>query len=92
MKIVWSKETLENYLKVLDYLLENWTIKEIERFENNFDELIERLKSHKEICPKSKLLNFRKCKIDENNSLIYQEVNHTIFLITIIDNRSFHSY
>ena len=29
---------------------------------------------------------------DENNSLIYQEVNHTIFLITIIDNRSFHSY
>ena len=72
MKIVWSKETLENYLKILDYLLENWTIKEIERFENNFDELIERLKSHKEICPKSKLLNFRKCKIDENNSLIYQ--------------------
>ena len=71
MKIIWSKETLENYLKVLDYLLENWTIKEIERFENNFDELIERLKSHKEICPKSKLLNFRKCKIDENNSLIY---------------------
>ena len=52
MKIIWSKETLENYLKVLDYLLENWTIKEIERFENNFDELIERLKSHKEICPK----------------------------------------
>lgn len=47
MKIIWSKETLENYLKVLDYLLENLTIKEIERFEINFDELIERLKSHK---------------------------------------------
>lgn len=92
MKIVWSQETLENYIKVLDYLLENWTIKEIEKFENSFDELIERLKSPKEICPKSKLLNYRKCRIDENNSLIYQEVNQTIFLISIIDNRSSHNY
>ena len=37
-------------------------------------------------------LNYRKCCIDEHNSLIYQEVNHTIFLITIIDNRSLHNY
>lgn len=92
MEIVWSQEILTNYLKVLDYLLENWSIKEIEKFEKNFDQLIQRLQSHKEICPKSKLLNFRKCKIDENNSLIYQELNQTIFLITIINNRSSHNY
>lgn len=92
MEIIWSQETLENYLKVLDYLLEKWSVKEIERFENKFDQLIERLITHKEICPKSKLFNFRKCKIDEYNSLIYQEINNKIFLITIIDNRSSHSY
>lgn len=53
MEIVWSDESLQNYFGVLDYLLENWTIKQVEKFENSFDALIERLKSNKEICPKS---------------------------------------
>ncbi|MDQ1163294.1 hypothetical protein QE422_003662 [Chryseobacterium sp. SORGH_AS 447] len=35
MEIIWSEETFENYIKVIDYLLENWTMKEVERFENN---------------------------------------------------------
>ena len=92
MEIVWSDESLQNYFGVVDYLLENWTIKQVEKFENSFDALIERLKSNKEICPKSKFLNYRKYLIDEHNSLIYQEVNHTIFLIAIIDNRSLNNY
>jgi len=92
MEIIWSEETLKNYLKVIDYLFENWKIKEIERFENHFNRLIDNLKSNAAICPKSKILNLRKCIIDENNSLIYQEINNKIFLVTIIDNRSFHFY
>jgi len=36
MEIIWSNEALKNYLKVIDYLFENWTIKEIERFEYKF--------------------------------------------------------
>ena len=92
MEIVWSDESLQKYFGVLDYLLENWTIKQVEKFENSFDALIERLKSNKEICPKSKILDYRKCLIDEHNALIYQEVNHTIFLIAIIDNRSLNNY
>ncbi|UPQ77376.1 type II toxin-antitoxin system RelE/ParE family toxin [Chryseobacterium nepalense] len=92
MEIIWSNEALKNYLKVIDYLFENWTIKEIKRFEYNFNRLIANLKDHVGICPKSKILNLRKCVIDENNSLIYQEINNIIFLVTIIDNRSFHSY
>ena len=92
MEIVWSDETLKNYFKVLDYLFDNWSLNEIENFENNFDGLIERIKTNKEICPKSKIINFRKCLIDKNNSLIYQEVNGKIFLISLIDNRSSHQY
>ncbi|KQT17048.1 hypothetical protein ASG31_11865 [Chryseobacterium sp. Leaf404] len=88
MDVVWSDEALQ----VLDYLLEKWTIKEIENFEIRFDKLILRLQIHKEICPKSKLLNYRKCFIDKNNSLIYQDVNNMIFLVAIIDNKSSHSY
>jgi len=92
MEIVWSEEILRNYLGVLDYLFEHWSVKEIESFENTFDNLIARIKEHTEICPKSLFLNYRKCLIDKNNSLIYQEVNDVIFLIAIIDNRSLHQY
>lgn len=92
MEVVWSDEALQNYLQVLDYLLEKWTIKEIENFEIRFDKLMDKLQSHKEICPKSKLLNYRKCLIDKNNSLIYQDVNNFIFLVAIIDNKSSHNY
>ncbi len=31
MEIIWSEETFENYIKVIDYLLENWTMKEVEK-------------------------------------------------------------
>ena len=92
MEIVWSEEILQTYFRVLDYLLENWTEKEIKTFENKFDDLVERIKSNTEICPKSLLLNYRKCLLDKNNSLIYQEVNNTIFLVNIVDNKSSHRY
>lgn len=92
MEVVWSEEVLRNYFHVLDYLLENWYVREIENFESRFDDLILRLQNHKEICPKSLLLNYRKCLIDKNNSLIYQEINNKIFLVAIIDNKSSHQY
>ncbi len=92
MEVVWSEEVLQNYFRVLDYLLENWSVREIDNFESRFDDLILRLQNHKEICPKSLLLNYRKCLIDKNNSLIYQEINNKIFLVAIIDNKSSHQY
>lgn len=92
MEVVWSEEVLQNYFRVLDYLFENWSISEVENFENKFDDLITRIKMHKEICPKSSLLNYRKCLIDKNNSLIYQEINDKIFLVAIVDNKSSHQY
>ncbi|WP_411811105.1 type II toxin-antitoxin system RelE/ParE family toxin [Chryseobacterium scophthalmum] len=92
MEVVWSEEVLRNYFRVLDYLLENWSVREIENFESRFDDLILRLQNHKEICPISLLLNYRKCLIDKNNSLIYQEINNKIFLVAIIDNKSSHQY
>lgn len=30
METVWSEEILRNYLGVLDYLFEHWSVKEIE--------------------------------------------------------------
>ena len=92
MEIVWTQTALETFFKVIDYLFDHWSIKEIETFENNVDELIERVASFNQICPESKLFGYRKCIVDEHNSLIYHVADNNLLLITFIDNRSQHSY
>lgn len=92
MEIVWSEIALESYFKVIDYLFNQWTEKEVKKFDEKVEALIQRLTSHIEICPKSKLLGYRKCLIDEYNSLIYYIANNKLFLVTFLDNRSSHNY
>jgi plasmid stabilization system protein ParE len=92
MEIHWTETALETYFKVIDYLFDYWSSNEIETFENNVDELIERIASFNHICPESKLFGYRKCIVDEYNSLIYHVVGNKLLLITFIDNRSQHSY
>lgn len=92
MEVVWTEVALESFFKVVDYLYDQWSIKEIETFENNVDELIERIASFNQICPESKLFGYRKCVIDEHNSLIYHVTNNTLLLVAFIDNRSQHSF
>lgn len=92
MEIVWTETAFETYLKVIDYLFDYWTLKEIETFELDIDQLIERVASFNQICPESKLFGYRKCIIDEHNSLVYYIVNNKLLLVTFLDNRSQHSY
>ena len=92
MEVVWTEVALESFFKVVDYLYDNWSSKEIETFENNVDELIERIASFNQICPESKLFGYRKCVLDEHNSLIYHVTNNTLLLVTFTDNRSQHSF
>jgi hypothetical protein len=73
-------------------LFDYWTIKEIETFELDVDQLIERIALFNQICPESKLFGYRKCVIDEHNSLVYYTVNTKLLLVTFLDNRSQHSY
>ncbi|MEP7094755.1 MAG: type II toxin-antitoxin system RelE/ParE family toxin [Flavobacterium sp.] len=92
MEIVWSETALETFFKVVDYLFDHWSNKEIEAFELNVDALIEKIASFNQICPESKLFGYRKCVIDEHNSLVYHITNNTLYLVAFIDNRSQHSY
>jgi plasmid stabilization system protein ParE len=92
MDIVWTETALETFFKVVDYLYDNWSSKEIATFEKNVDNLIERIASFNQICPESKLFGYRKCVINEHNSLIYHVANNTLLLVTFLDNRSQHSF
>jgi plasmid stabilization system protein ParE len=92
--ISWSPVAEETYLKTLNQILDKWTVKEAEDFEAKVERLIERLKSHKHLCPPSdKLKNLRRCVISPQTSLIYQINNNDIIeLVAFFDNRSGHAF
>lgn len=92
MEVIWSEEALNNYLRIIDYLYEKWSEKQVVKFETKFNNLVGRLRNNTRLCPWSQQLNCRKCQIDKQNALIYTELNGEIFLVSIIDNRSQHSY
>lgn len=91
-KVVWSDLAKKNLRKTVDYLFENWTIKEVEKFKNKISVLVENISTNNSFCPQSKIYNLRKCLIDKNNSLIYLFENNIIFIVTLIHNRSQHQY
>ncbi|WP_296144105.1 hypothetical protein [uncultured Flavobacterium sp.] len=88
MEIVWSEAALNSFLATVDYLFEKWSIKEINFFEKNVDDLLKNILINNELCPESKIYGYRKCSIDGINSLVYSIVNNTLFLVTFLDNRS----
>jgi plasmid stabilization system protein ParE len=92
MEIVWTETALETFLRVVDFLSDSWTMTEIESFDKNVDALIDRIATYNQICPESKLFGYRKCVIDEQNSMIYHIINNKLLIVTYIDNRSQHSY
>lgn len=92
MKVVWSQTAIDTYLKIVDDIFENWTIKKVVNFQEEVDKLLERLKIYNELCPVSKQLNYRKCVVTEQTSLIYSLTKKDIYLVTFIDNRSLHKF
>ena len=92
MEIIWTENAFKNYLNVIDYLFDNWSVNEILNFEKSVNQLVKNISSNIDLCPFSKILNYRKCVIDINNSLVYCVQNNKIIIVTLLDNRSFNIY
>lgn len=92
MEVVWSEEAERMYFKIVDYLFSEWNVVVATRFRDSVSSLIIKLQSFEEMCPPSKILLCHKCSIDKHNSLIYKVMNNTIYVVTLLDNRSSHGY
>lgn len=91
--IYWSPLAEETYLNVLSQILESWTVREAEAFEAKVESLIDKLRTHKYLCPSSKMQkSLRRCVISAQTSLVYQIRENVIELITFYDNRSQHQH
>lgn len=87
-KIVWMPIALEDYQRIIDYLLIVWNIEIINEFEKLILESIDRIKLN----PTSFVLifgNVRKVIVHKNVTLFYQYkvMENTIEILSIFDNR-----
>lgn len=90
MEIIWTRLANITYREVFENLDWRWTKKEMIRFRDLTDEVLEKIKTEQVIHPfANETLGIRKAKIHKNVSLFYKEdkENNTIYLITFFNNR-----
>jgi plasmid stabilization system protein ParE len=90
MEISWTPTARKTYFKVLDYLAEEWTKKEVENFVHEVESILEQIKSNPEMFEASrKKKNVRKGLITKQNTLYYRVKprKKELELITFWDNR-----
>lgn len=84
IKVKWSAQANLGLIKVLEYLSEEWTSKEIKNLQIAIEDAIKNIKRFPELFPASKSNpNLRKAIIDKNNYMIYKvdRETKTIFII-----------
>jgi len=75
LKIVWTPQAQADrgLDKVIDYLEEKWTVKEILKLEQNLQDLLNRISKYPKICfVIGKYKNVHKGLVDKNNYIIYR--------------------
>ncbi len=73
LEIFWTPRAIKGLQEVVNYLEENWTIKEILNFEKKVDDLLNKISKYPKMCPKtSKYKRVYKGLIDKNNYIIYK--------------------
>jgi plasmid stabilization system protein ParE len=90
MQVIWSAKAKITYFKVLDYLEQNWTKKELVQFNQRVEIVLRAITKNPGIYPAStKHKEIRKAVIDKNNSCFYKidAYNKKIYLLTFFDNR-----
>lgn len=90
MEVIWSAKARITYFRILDYLDDNWTKKEMIQFNERIQIVIGAIIKNPGIFPVStKNKEIRKALIDRNNILFYKiDLYHQkIYLLTFFDSR-----
>ncbi len=90
--IIWSPVAEVEYLDILKYIMENWSINDADKFDNITNDLIDKITTNHKLCPKSEITNFRKCTVTHQTSLVYRINSDNIEIISFISNYSNHQY
>ena len=71
-EILWTESAKISFSKIADYLLKEWTDREVERFVNLTVEFLSALKCYPEMCrPSAKRKNVRLGILDKHTQIVY---------------------
>jgi len=86
-KIVWSADAVDDYEQNIDYLLDEWGVKETQEFIDEVKEILETISKMPELFPMSDYRNIRKCVVRKQISILYTINDDRIELVRIWNNR-----
>jgi plasmid stabilization system protein ParE len=92
LNIIWSPVAEVEYLNILKFIIENWSVNDADNFDNKTNSLIEKITRNHKLCPKSEITNFRKCVVSSQTSMIYRINSNSIEIISFISNYSKHKF
>jgi len=85
--VSWSPKARLTYYKILQYLTENWTFKELEAFIDRTEEVINHICDNPLLYPYSGKGGTHKCVVVKQVSLFYRVKATTVELLIFWDNR-----
>ncbi|CAC9972782.1 MULTISPECIES: type II toxin-antitoxin system RelE/ParE family toxin [Flavobacterium] len=73
LKFIWTSQAVKGFNKIVDYLEEKWTKKEILNLEDKIRQVINQINLNPDQFPKSvKNESLHKAIVDKNNYLVYR--------------------
>lgn len=87
-KLLWSERALSDLKNIVDYLLENWTEKELKNFARSLDKRLEIISFNPKIFPKTrKRREIRKSVLTKHTVIYYETSDKVITIVTLFDPR-----
>jgi plasmid stabilization system protein ParE len=86
-KLIWSQESINNLEEILDYLITNWSQKEVTRFKKKLARQIDLIIQFPKMFPVS-IYNaeLRKAVLSKQTTLFYKIKGNEIYLVYIFVN------
>ena len=87
-KIIWSPQSEQDYISILEYLENEWVDQTIRKFIDLTEELITQISINPKQFPIiQKKLKVRKCVITKHNTLFYRAGKQHVDILRIFDAR-----
>lgn len=91
-KVNWSVRAQKKQIEILNQIKKRWDKETAKSVKNMIKEKVALLEQNKELCPPSNKIGVRKCVISKQTALVYRVKGNTVQIITLIYNKSKHSY
>ncbi|MDB4904016.1 MAG: plasmid stabilization protein [Mucilaginibacter sp.] len=85
--VIWSPTSRLTYYHILEYLIENWTFRELEAFIDRTEEVINHICNNPMLYPYSNESDSYRCVLVKQVSLFYRIKVNTVELLVFWDNR-----